>query len=65
MKQRYDGSPTGHLDQKYRYSKHMQKLINAKTRLDMKSPKTFQLAHLAPHIRNSVYVGAGPRLSLD
>ena len=41
MRQRYDGSPTGALDQKYRYSKHVQKLINASSKLDMKSPKTF------------------------
>lgn len=44
---------------------HMQKLIRAKPILNTNSPKSFRMAHLAPNIRNSVYVGAGPRLSLD
>lgn len=31
----------------------------------MSSPRSLGLAHLAPHARNQVYVGAGPRLSID
>ena len=56
---------TSHLSQKYAYSKHLQKLLSVKGMVDMKSPSSYQVAHLAPHVRNTVYVGAGPRLSLD
>ena len=47
---------------KFYYSKHMQRLMSTKSKVDSKNHRKF--AHLAPDTRN-VYIGAGPRLSLD
>lgn len=39
--------------------------MNCKSKVDHRSPKTLNCAHMAPSTRNKDYIGAGPRLSLD
>ena len=53
---------TQSLTQKFTYSKHLQRLMNSKSKVDAHVPR--KIPHLAPEARN-IYIGAGPRLSLD